>query len=199
MLEKLLRSGAQAKALGVVLEGQPMHLREIARRAGISPPQAKKELEIMHELGIVRKERKGNMVFFPIDEKCLFLQELRGIYAKMEGVVPALKKELAKIAGLKYCFVYGSYANGKFGGKSDIDLLCIGDNGVEKFDAAVYKLQKNTGREINYIFWSMDDFAKKASEKGAFFNAVLKEKKLWIIGGEDEFGGASQKRGDKKG
>ena len=82
MLERLFRSKAEVSVLGVVLFSESLHLREIARRAGISSSEAKKELDSLVDLGLLFTERKGNLVLFYTDRRCDFLDDLRNVFVK---------------------------------------------------------------------------------------------------------------------
>lgn len=190
----MFRSKAQVAALSIVLFEDRLHLREIARRAKISAPQAKNELDTLEKIGVLSKERIGNMSVYSLNKKCPFLDELRGLFAKTQGIVPLLQKEVQKIQGVRFCIVYGSYAGGTFGPNSDIDILCIGDAPIEKLDGLFLRLQQKIGREINYIVWNEDDFGQKLAKRGAFVKSILSGKKIFAVGGEDEFGAIVKKK-----
>lgn len=187
MLEMMMRSNAEVAVLGIVLFADGLHLREIARRAGVSAPEAKRELDILSKTGLLHKEKKGSMSIYSLDAKCPFISELRGLYLKTEGTIPLLKKELGKLANLRYAFVYGSFASGNFSGKSDIDLFLEGDVDAEAAGKACFEVQNATLREINYILWSDADLKKKLKEGGSFVSSLLKKEKIWLAGDADEF------------
>ncbi|MCX6777321.1 MAG: nucleotidyltransferase domain-containing protein [Candidatus Micrarchaeota archaeon] len=199
MLERLLRSRAEVAVLGIVLFSDGLHLREIARRAGVSPSEAKHELDALAALGVLAKTAKGNLVLYELNPKCPFISELKGLYLKTEGPIPLLKKELGRLKGLRYAFVYGSFAGGNFTERSDIDLLVIGDVGEGEVDRACFEVQKKTMREINYILWSEGDFSKKLKEGGAFVSSIVKEGKIWLVGDGNEFERDAAKAGNPKG
>jgi len=187
MLERLFRSKAEVAVLNVVLFTDDLHLREIARRAGVSSYEAKKELDNLVQLGILLSERKGNQVFFHANEKCSFLEDLRNLFSKTEGIIIKIKEKLQKLKGIKYCFIFGSAAAGRISEKSDIDLLLVGEITEEKLASEILELQKKTKREINFILWTEKDFNKKLNEKSTFLNNITKKKIVWISGDNDEF------------
>ncbi len=187
MLERLFRSGAETKVLGVVLFADNLHLRQVARLAGISAPEAKRELDSLREIGILKSQRVGNLVIFSINPKCQFINELRSLYMKTDGIFGQLKKALSGIQGIKYAFVYGSVAKGSFRERSDLDLFVIGPVDEEKIAAACLKVQSESGREINFIIWEESNFAREVSMGNSFANAVAENRKLWLQGEEDGF------------
>ncbi len=188
MLASLFRSKAEVRVLGVLFSSEGLHLREIARRAGVSPFEAKRELDQLHTLGVFRKEKRGNQLLFFLDSSCPFLPELRSLYLKTEGAARQLKGALAGLPNIRYAFVFGSLARGKERSSSDVDVLVVGNADEEKLAHAVSENQWKSGREINYILWTEQDFRKKLGEKSAFLRSVVKNKKIWLAGNEHEFG-----------
>ena len=195
----LLRSRAEVAVLGVVLNVDGLHLREIARRAGVSAPEAKRELDLLEKAGILRKNRMGNMSIYTQNTSCPFLAELKGLYTKTEGVIPVLKASLEGIAGLQYAFVYGSFASGSYSQKSDVDVMLIGKAPQEDVDRAFLDVQRNAGREVNYVLWTADDLKRKLREGQAFASSVLKGKRVWLVGDENDLKRDAQKPGNRKG
>lgn len=189
MLERLLRSGAEVRVLGVVLFSDGLHLREIARRAGVSPPEAMRELNNLVSLGALVRKTSGNACLFFLNRDCLFVNDLKGLYLKTEGLVPLLKKEVSEIKGLKYCFIYGSFARGGFGAGSDVDVLLVGNVSVLEVSRVFGGLlvAGKSVNELNYVVWSNADFDDKVKEGSAFFKSVLKNRKVWLFGDEREF------------
>lgn len=198
MLERLFRSGAETKVLGVVLFADNLHLRQIARLAGISAPEAKRELDSLLELGVLKSQRAGNLVIFSVNPKCSFLDELRSLYMKTDGVFRQLKDALSGIGEIKYAFVYGSVAKGSFREKSDLDLFIIGSADEEKVAAACFRVQAESGREINFIIWDEGNFVREISIGKSFANAVAKNRKLWLRGDENGFEGLVAKASYRK-
>lgn len=186
MLELLLKSKAEVSMLGVVLFNDGLHLRAIAKEAGISPPEAKRELDILVGLGALRKEKKGNLLLFYQNKECDFLVDLKNLYLKTEGLFGELILHLKKLQGIEYAFVFGSMSTGKFREKSDLDLMVIGNIREEMLAEAMFNIQKKTKRAINFILWSENDFRKKLREKSKFLGNISESRK-WIAGNENGF------------
>jgi len=195
MLETLLYSKAEVDVLGVVLFHDGLHLREIARRAKRPAPQAMRELDRLVRAGLLRHEKKGSMKLFFLDKTCPYQDELRSIYRKTEGLAPALGEAMKLIAGVRFAFIYGSFAQAQERQPRDVDVLVVGGK-TDPLDEACFALQRRYGREINYIHWSDDDLRKKLKERGAFISSILRKRRLWLVGDEDEFGRLAKKPRD---
>ena len=187
MLEMFFRSNAEVKVLGVVLFTDGLHLREIARRAAVSPSEAKPELDILCRAGLLKSERKGRQVFFHLDGNCPFLPEMTGLYLKTEGVIQKLKVALDGFSGIKYAFIFGSFAGGKAGRRSDIDLMVIGDVDEKAVADTLFAVQQGIAREINFILWAMADLKEKIKSNSAFLKTIVVGDILWLGGNRDEF------------
>lgn len=197
MLERLLRSNAEIKILGVVLFADGLHLREIARRAGISSSEAKRELDILVSTGILKARRKGNLALFHQNESCPFLAELKGLYLKTEGVFAQLKEGLSGIKEIEFAFVYGSFARGDEKETSDIDLMIVGKPDMEKMHKRIMELEGKMGREINYSVYPLREIHRKATLSG-FIREVIAGKKIFVLGFEDEFKRAVAEKSNPK-
>ncbi|MBD3389327.1 helix-turn-helix domain-containing protein [Candidatus Micrarchaeota archaeon] len=186
MLEKLLRSNAEVKILGVVLFADGLHLREIARQAGVSPSEAKRELDTLVSTGVLKTEKKGNLALFHQNESCPFLAELKGLYLKTEGVFAQLREGLSGLKGVEFAFVYGSFARGDERGTSDIDLMVVGKPDTGGIHKRIMKIEGKMGREINYSIYSLREIQRKATLSG-FIKELIAGKKVFVVGLENEF------------
>jgi len=195
MLGVLVGSGALAKVLGVVLFKESLYLRDIARIAGISPSEAKRELDKLVSVGVLLSRRKGNLRIFTLNSDCPFLGELKGLYLKTNGVFSMLRRALSR-KGVAGAFVYGSMANGSYSDRSDLDLLVVGDISEDELERVLFSIQKETSREINYILWTEGELRKKLVEKSGFARSLAKREKVWIKGGRDGLKGPAKKRHD---
>jgi predicted nucleotidyltransferase len=112
---------------------------------------------------------------------------LRDLYARTVGIVAQLRSVIEKRKGVRFAFVFGSYARGDDDTRSDIDLLVIGDLEAEPLLEATQQLEAAVGRELNAVVWTEQDLRKRIRERAPFLATVLEEPKIWIVGDEDEF------------
>jgi predicted nucleotidyltransferase len=112
------------------------------------------------------------------------LEELKNILFKSVGIAEALKNNF-KEKGIRFAFIYGSYAKGQESLLSDIDLMIIGDISGRELSSILSKPKRELMREINYTVFQSDEFIDKANKKDHFLDSVLKEKKIFIVGSED--------------
>jgi DNA-binding transcriptional ArsR family regulator len=201
MLESLFTSKARVKILETFLlnRDSEFHIRELARRTGISPPYVMKELHNLKDLGILIEKRQGNMVFYRINKSASIVEELRKIFLKTEGVAPELFELLKKERNrIRYALVYGSFAKGTEVASSDIDLLIVGEIDEDKAAHLMMKAQSRIGREINYVIWSERAFAEKSGQKIPLLREISKNPVIMIIGDTDDFKRSIKEQADRK-
>jgi hypothetical protein len=67
--------------------------------------------------------------------------------------------------------------------------MVIGDISSKQVSGLLVKPKTELMREINYAVFSLNEFIAKAMQKDHFINSVLKDKKIFIIGSDDELKG----------
>lgn len=109
MLEKLFKSKTTVRLLNLLIFSPPLHLREIARRAAVSPSETKKELDILLSLGLITEKKTGQQKLFAKNNESLIIGEISSIFRKMDGVTLELRKVLKSEPKVRYAFIFGSF------------------------------------------------------------------------------------------
>ncbi|NOR77688.1 MAG: hypothetical protein GQ523_04535 [Methanophagales archaeon] len=107
--------------------------------------------------------------------------ELASIILKTEGVAKELQDSLSEI-GVEAAFVYGSFASGKAGIDSDIDVFIIGAGNEDELIIKIREIERRLSREINYILFTAKEFKRRERNKDPFVLNVLKEPKIMLMG-----------------
>jgi len=162
------------------------YLRELERELDIPVSMLRKELVALEKEGIFNSERKGNLLYYCLNKNYPLFDELKSIVFKTVGIKASLEKLLYAVKGIDTAFIYGSYAKNSENAKSNIDLFVIGDPDEDVLLDKINKLEKILKREINYSVYSNPNFTKKKKEQDQFIEALLKNKKIFLIGDENE-------------
>jgi len=166
-----------------------LHVREIARRTGKVPGTLLRELNLLADAGLLVKKAVGNQVHFQANAASAVYEELRGILKKTAGVADVLREALEPLADrVRTAFVYGSVARGDERAGSDLDLMVIGDVKFVDLIGALAPLHTVLRREINTSFYPPKEFRAKLAAAEPFLKRVLADRKIFLIGGEDELG-----------
>ena len=93
-----------------------------------------------------------------------------------------LKKTLKSLADLSFAFVYGSFASGEMGPKSDVDLFMIGNVPLPVLTRAVRTAESKLGREVQYSIFDGEEFLRKLKKGDDFIRQVVLGHKIMIVG-----------------
>ncbi len=188
MLSSLITSKTKRDML-ILLFSNPekeFYLREISRKIGQQPYLTGEELKKLENGGLVIKRTSGHANYYTANKACPIYAEIRGIVIKEGLVEGALKEMLLPHAGkVRFAFIYGSFARGEERAASDIDLMVIGDMKFSEIAKAVSVAEKKLGREVSCSVFPLEEFWEKL--KMGFLARVIAEKKMMVVGDEDEF------------
>lgn len=174
---------------------ESFYLRELVRATGSGLGPVQRELAQLERAGIVSRQTRGKLVYFRANPSSPILPELRSILTKTSGVVDVLRTALTPVAdSILLAFVYGSFARGDERSESDIDVMVIGDVGFGEVVDAFTQAQSVLQREINPTVYGPDEFREKTTAGHHFVTQVLREPKLFVMGGPNELGRLGSKR-----
>ncbi len=187
-LASVLFPGYRRSVLGLLLlhPDQALHGREIARRTGLPAGTLTRELNRLAEVGLLKREKRGNQSVFSADRSCPVFEEVAGILRKTSGLVDVLAGALAPAASqLRAAFVFGSIAQGRETSASDIDVMLIGDVDFAQAVELLYPAQVPLAREVSVRVYTAEEFSAKAADD-PFLRDVLAKPKLFMIGNDIE-------------
>ncbi len=185
---EITKSQLRKKLLAYFFTNQEskLYLREIATVLREDAGNLSKELARLGKEGIFISNLRGNQKYFSLNKKYPLYKELEGIIFKTIGVAGTLKKALQRIDGIRFAFIFGSFAKGKQDGLSDIDLAVIGRIDEKKLLVEIETIEKLLNREINYTLYSFADWERMKKMEATFTANILDEPKIMLIGRENE-------------
>jgi len=189
MLNELFSSEARVKILKLFLFNSKnrFYQREIALKTNLAIRAVQRETENLGKIGIIKRSEDGNRAYYAVDENCTVIPELKALFAKTSGVGDVIKQYLTKQKNeLKFAFIYGSYAKNTENMNSDIDLFVVGSISSRKLSSITSEISEDLKREINYTLFSEEEFKKKLMQKNHFVANVIKNAKVFVVGGVDD-------------
>ena len=203
MLESvyITKSKVRGKLLGILFSN-PEHkyyLSELARMAGASVGNVQRELDRFLKDEFILREKKANLVFYFLNQRHALFPEIRSLVLKTFGIEGELRGLIQKHKEISVALLYGSFARGEEKGESDIDLLIVSEDSLEKFNSAISKLESKFSREINPTAYSEKEFRKKLANKDSFLTNVLKNPHIILKGTLDESLKSIARRFEKEG
>ncbi|MBE3092974.1 MAG: nucleotidyltransferase domain-containing protein [Chloroflexi bacterium] len=164
-----------------------MYLREMALALREDPGNLSKELSKLEKEGVFISQFRGKQKYFFLNKAYLLFNELKSIIFKTIGIQGSLQEIINETSGIVSAFIYGSFATRKENASSDIDLCLIVKDSVfneNNFISKINKLEKTVSREINYIYYSDDEWKKQVSENDSFIINIKMGPKIVLKGDE---------------
>lgn len=178
-----IRSGLKSKILNYFFlnESGEAYINELARIISGDAKNVYRVLIELEEDGVLTSSFKGKQRYFSANRKHPLYKSYKEIFLKTAGLEATLKEHLGKVKGLKEGYIFGSYASGKQGPASDIDILLIGEHRSIDAQRVIYDLAKSSGREINAVHMTPKELAEKKASKDQLISSIFKGKVIKVL------------------
>ncbi|HEV2494438.1 MAG TPA: nucleotidyltransferase domain-containing protein [Terriglobia bacterium] len=188
-LDALFPKTRQAILVATLLQpSRWWYMRELARHLGVPPSSLQRELDSLARAGILRRKREGKHVYFAASTDSPIFPQLSGIFLRTAGLVDVVRAALKPFAErVRWAFIYGSIARGSEHVASDVDLMIIGRVGLAELSTPLRRLEQRLSRAVNPMIYTPKEFARHAKSNHRFVTAVLRAKKLFVLGDPREF------------
>jgi len=193
----LLFGAYRRRILGLLLlhPEQSFYVREIMRLAGVPSGSLHRELTALTAAGLLTRSVLGSQVRYQADRSCPMFEELASIFRKTTGLADVLREALEPLGdSVRTAFVFGSIAQGKERGTSDVDVMVLGSARFERVVEALMPVGERLGREINPVVMTPGKFRAQLKTRDRFVSRVAREPKLFIMGDAGELGEPAQDR-----
>jgi hypothetical protein len=155
MLTPFVRSDAVGAILAETFlhPGVELSISEVARRAGVLPAVAHREIGRLVEAGVLRDRRDGNNRLVSVNRDHPLHVPMNEIIQASYGPVPVLRELLDGVPGIQQAFIYGSWAARRSGEAGpfphDIDVMVIGDLDVDALVDVEASARQRLGVVVN--------------------------------------------------
>lgn len=183
-LADALFSRVRQSVLGILFTnpGQQLHLREIARRAGMSAPTVLKELNSLVAAGIIIDSKMINVRLFQANPDCPLFDELRSIATKTFGLADRIQVAIEGIAGIEVAFIFGSVARHEDTAASDVDVALIGSCSYNEVVLAMHAVGKDLKREVNPVVYEPGELERKVADGDSFARNLICGSRILLKG-----------------
>ncbi len=192
ILKALFSSGSRVDILSYFFlnPGVSFYARQMEKLLKKPVSQIRRELINLESAGVLTSLHDGSQKKYSLNISLPIYDDLKNIFLKSLGANALFKPGLYKIKGLKLAFIYGSYADGTAGAKSDIDLMLAG--ALSEKDALPYvsALEKSLKRPVNPSIYSVPEIKKRLAKNDNFIKTVFNGPKIVLKGNVNEILGA---------
>ena len=127
-------------------------LQDLLRRAAAGRGSAQQQIDRLVNAGVLVEEpRRGRQRSIRANTEFVLYPELRSIALKTFGLIEPIREALQAHADrIEEAFIFGSVVKGTDGGKSDIDIMVVGEvSQLALFDIAS-RLRQELGRAVQF-------------------------------------------------
>ncbi|MBI4028764.1 MAG: winged helix-turn-helix transcriptional regulator [Candidatus Blackburnbacteria bacterium] len=189
-LRDFIVSKVRVKIIKTLLENpkEMYHVRDLVRRSGEEINSVRRELSRMEEAGMVKKEARGNRLYYWFRTDYPFYSELLSLVAKTTGLGYRIRKNKGKIGRLSYVVFSGEFVHRRPRQNSDqVDILVVGDVVLPELAGLIRQEESVRNQEINYTPMTKDEFEFRKKRRDPFVLGILTSSRFMIIGDEQEF------------
>lgn len=163
------------------------HVRGIVREVKEEINAVRRELANLESGGILKKEPRGNRVYYFVRTDHPFYGDLVSIVAKTKGLGSVLIENKNKLGKVSFIMFSGRFARMKDRKKDDeVDILIVGEIVLPELAALIRVEETRRGREINYTVMSREELDFRKKRRDPFLLGVLAGSRIMVVGDEDD-------------
>jgi len=166
--------------------GEMYHVRGIVREIKEEINAVRRELSRLENAGIIKKESRGNRVYYWPRTDYMLYGDLLSMVAKTTGLGLQIISSKKKIGKVNYVMFSGQFTRYKDPQKDDeVDILVVGDVVLPELATLIRVEESKRGREINYTVMSREELEFRKKRRDPFLLGILSGSRVMIIGDEE--------------
>lgn len=162
------------------------HVRGIVREIGEEINAVRRELERFEKVGILKKEPRGNRIYYFVNKDYSGYGDLIQIVSKSTGLGKALIEAKNKLGKVSIVMFSGKFARMKPRKDDSVDVLVVGEIVLPELAAIIRTFESKLGREINYTVMTREELDYRKKRRDPFLQGIFLGSRVMIIGDEEE-------------
>ncbi len=158
-LEKIFGSAEKVKVMRLFIFNKELSFttKSISERAKISSSQARREVNILEKLGLIRKTRSNKAQSFTLNDKFEHLKSLERLLLEISPIHEVdMVKKISKNCRLKLFILSGVFVGNE---ESRADMLIVGENIQRKpLENTIKLIESLVGKELRYAALSVGEY-----------------------------------------
>jgi hypothetical protein len=189
MLKDLFISKTRVKLLENFLSDptQMYHVRDLVRKTGEEINAVRRELARMEALGMVKKEPRGNRLYYWFRKDYIFYYDLLSLVAKTTGIGESLIKNRHKLGRVSIAMLSSRFVRHEPRSQPDeVDLFIVGEIVLPELSAIVRAEEVKRGQTINYTPMTEEELKFRRTRRDPFLLGLLTNGRVMIIGSDQD-------------
>lgn len=163
------------------------HVRGIVREISEEINAVRRELTKLEKDGILKKEPRGNRVYYSVRSEHPFFGDLVSMVSKTTGLGKSIIENKNKIGKISSVMFSGKFVREKNRKRDeDVDILVVGDIVLPELASIIRVEESKRNREINYTVMSRDEFNFRKKRRDPFLLGILSESRIMVVGDEED-------------
>src|SRR3990170_319326 len=131
------------------------HVRGVVKEAKSEINAVRRELANMERAGIVKKEPRGNRIYYWVNPDYLYYSDLLSVVAKNTGLGEQIVVNRKKIGSISFVMFSGKFVRRIQRTREDqVDILIVGEVVLPALASLIRVEESKRGKEINYTVMS---------------------------------------------
>ena len=188
-LGDIITSKVRVKVLELFLANlkEMYHVRGIVRETKEEINAVRRELERLERVGFLKKEARGNRLYYWVRDDYPFYGDLIAVVAKCTGLGLSIIENKNKIGKVNFVMFSGRFARRKERrNEDDVDILIVGEIILPELAALIRAEESKRNKEINYTVMSREEYEFRKKRRDPFLLNILSGSRTMVLGDEEE-------------
>lgn len=188
MLEDIVISKVRVKLLDLFLANSTelYHVRGLVRKINEEINAVRRELAHLETIGFLKKEPRGNRLYYWVNLNYPLYPELLAVVAKETGLAEQIIKNRNRIGRIDFCVFSNKFVRRRERKEEEVDVLVVGNIVMAELTVLIKAEEEKRGREINYTVMTNEEFDFRKKRRDPFLLGILFSGKVMVIGDEEE-------------
>ena len=187
-LGDIITSKVRIKVLELFF-GQPdemYHVRGIVRETQEEINAVRRELARMEKAGILKKESRGNRIYYWVNSDYPMYGDLISLVAKTTGLGAEIIANRKKMGNPSFVMFSGNFVRRKARrNEDDVEILVVGNIVLPELATLIRVEESKRGQEVNYTVMSREECDFRKKRRDPFLLRILASSRIMIIGDEE--------------
>ncbi|MDQ5981444.1 MAG: hypothetical protein QG570_191 [Patescibacteria group bacterium] len=164
-----------------------LYVRELTRRVGTEVNAIRRELKRLTKAGIVKKEQRGNRLYYLVKREHPYYYELLSMVAKEIHLGNSLIQNEPHLGKVRLALMSAEFFEGRVSRPDQLDLLLVGDINLPMLEDIVKDATRKIGRDINYTVLKDDEFTNTIARRENFLLSFLISPNILLLGSANKY------------
>lgn len=166
------------------------HVRGIVREIDEEINAVRRELTKLERDGILRKEPRGNRIYYSLRPEYPLFGDLVSMVTKTTGLGKIVIENKNKIGRVSFVMFSGKFVRHKERKREDdVDILVVGEVVLPELASIIRAEETSRGEEINYTAMSREEYDFRKKRRDPFLLGILSGSRVMVIGDEEDLVG----------